>query len=89
MFNAAANDLFFDGSAFSAVICFPTSQLATLRVPPYRPGASPSTLRDTSPAAEPGSTGITGGEASSRTVDSVNGSTPLLPADCRKTSPRC
>jgi hypothetical protein len=76
---------FFDGSFPSAVICLPTSQLATFRVPPYKPGASPATRCATWPAAGTGSDDA--GGVSSRAVDSVNGSAPVLPADCRKTSP--
>ena len=40
-----AKALFLAGAAWSALICFSTSQLETLRVPPYRPGLEPSIPR--------------------------------------------
>ena len=46
-----ANALFLAGSAWRYLICFSTSQLATLRVPPYRPGRAavdaPNSVRAT------------------------------------------
>ncbi|KAB1140210.1 hypothetical protein F7R91_34115 [Streptomyces luteolifulvus] len=65
---------FFGAWAPSVVICRFTLQRAAWRVPPYRPGASPFTLRVTVPAAG------AAGAASSCTTGSVKGSGPVAPA---------
>ena len=62
---------------------------ATWRIPPYRPGTSPSPLRVAPPTAGAGRQSAAAGGTSSRTIDEVNQSAPALPADRRKTSPRC
>lgn len=87
-----ANAAFLEGCADSTLICFSTSQAATSRVPPYRSGAAPLTLRvvvgpvaDGVSALEGG--GLSGGAvASLAAVDSVKGSGPDAATGCRKTS---
>lgn len=85
--------MFFASSAPRNLICFSTSQLAVLRVPPYRPGAAPDTPwaagadSDRPDSDRPGSDGVFGGGLLSRAVDSVNGSRPVLSAAWRNTSP--
>ncbi|EPJ41996.1 hypothetical protein STAFG_0943 [Streptomyces afghaniensis 772] len=69
------------------VICFSTSQLATLRVPPYRPGAPPWTPWTAFRVASSVGEGETGEAELSFAVDSVNGSGPVSAAGWRKTSP--
>lgn len=97
-----AKAAFLPGCAESTRICFSTSQLATLAVPPYSSGEAPLTLRVAVVPVADGAfdsgfvpvvgpvvagAGLSGGAvASLAAVDSVKGSGPDAAAGCRKTS---